>query len=81
MIYCNLFMILLNRSYKCIVRIVFCNVYTIYTYIFRLGATLTTLRDRTVEGEGGEEDKRALEILVRKIPEDQQVYTQVLKQI
>ena len=32
-----------------------------------------------MEGEGGEEDKRALEILVRKIPEDQQVYTRVLK--
>ena len=41
--------------------------------MFRLGATLTTLRERVVEGEAGEEDKRALEILVRKIPEDQQV--------
>lgn len=39
----------------------------------RLGATLTVLRDRRVEGNDGEEERRALEILVRKVPDDQQV--------
>lgn len=37
----------------------------------RLGATLTTLRKRDVDNDDGTE-KRALEILVRKVPEDQQ---------
>lgn len=48
------------------------SVHTLERMAEKLGATLTTLRDRVVEGEEGDDDKRALEILVRKIPEDQQ---------
>jgi len=40
---------------------------------FRLGATLTILRDRTVVSDEDGTEKRALEILVRKIPDDQKV--------
>lgn len=45
---------------------------------FRLGASLSVLRERTVEGDG--EDcirRRALEILVRKVPDDQEVSFQI----
>ncbi|XP_052769653.1 GTP-binding protein 2-like [Mya arenaria] len=37
----------------------------------RLGATLTVLRERCIDDENGEEQRRALEILVRKVPDDQ----------
>ena len=40
---------------------------------YRLGATLTILRERCVEGDDGEENRRALEILVRRVPDDQKV--------
>ncbi|KAJ8308331.1 hypothetical protein KUTeg_013205 [Tegillarca granosa] len=36
-----------------------------------LGATITVLRERHVELEGAECQKRAMEILVRKVPDDQ----------
>ena len=72
-----------NRNFLIIVLktnlILTCVCLFVYMYLhfsvlfYRLGATLTTLRDRVVEGEEGDDDKRALEILVRKIPEDQQV--------
>lgn len=44
----------------------------IHTYMYivydRLGATLTTLREYTVD-----EGRKAVEVLVRKVPDDQQV--------
>ncbi|KAL4238582.1 GTP binding protein [Mactra antiquata] len=48
------------------------SVHTLKSMAQRLGATLTVLRDRRVEGEDREEERRALEILVRKVPDDQQ---------
>jgi hypothetical protein len=41
--------------------------------LFRLGATTSILRERTIETEDKENPRHALEILVRKVPEDQQV--------
>ncbi|XP_064599993.1 GTP-binding protein 2-like [Liolophura sinensis] len=38
----------------------------------RLGASLTVLRERSVEDEDCSYDRKALEILVRKVPDDQQ---------
>ncbi|KAL3875207.1 hypothetical protein ACJMK2_038132 [Sinanodonta woodiana] len=38
----------------------------------KLGATLTILREREVESEDNRGPKKALEILVRKVPDDQQ---------
>lgn len=41
--------------------------------LFRLGATVSILRQRVV-CEGGEGEKRSvMEVLVRKVPDDQQV--------
>lgn len=47
------------------------SVHTLEHMAERLGATLTILRERCVEGEDGEENRRALEILVRRVPDDQ----------
>lgn len=47
------------------------SMHTLQSMADRLGATLTTLRDRVVEGTEGHEERRALEILVRKVPDDQ----------
>ncbi|KAH3846837.1 GTP-binding protein 2-like [Dreissena polymorpha] len=47
------------------------SVHTLETMADRLGATLTILRDRYISSEDGDEEKRALEILVRKVPDDQ----------
>ncbi|XP_053375887.1 GTP-binding protein 2-like [Mercenaria mercenaria] len=47
------------------------SVHTLENMAERLGATLTILRERCVEGDYGEEDRRALEILVRRVPDDQ----------
>ncbi|XP_002731255.1 GTP-binding protein 2-like [Saccoglossus kowalevskii] len=38
----------------------------------KLGASTTTLRERTIEGEGASPSRRACEILVRKVPDNQQ---------
>lgn len=47
------------------------SVHTLEHMADRLGATLTILRERCVEGDDGEENRRALEILVRRVPDDQ----------
>lgn len=44
-----------------------------YSLVCRLGATTTILRERLVEAEGAECQRKALEILIRKVPENQEV--------
>ena len=41
----------------------------------RLGATTSVLRERVIETDANEERRKAAEVLVRKVPDDQQVYT------
>ncbi|XP_071159235.1 GTP-binding protein 2-like [Mytilus edulis] len=45
---------------------------TLQTMALRLGASTSILRERTIDAEVGENPRHALEILVRKVPEDQQ---------
>lgn len=45
---------------------------TLNTMASRLGATTTILRERLVEAEGAECQRKALEILIRKVPENQE---------
>lgn len=45
---------------------------TLQTMAVRLGASITVLRERTVETDDAEHPRHALEVLVRKVPEDQQ---------
>lgn len=47
---------------------------TAYIFVTRLGASLSILREKVTEAEEGySEMRRALEILVRKVPDDQEV--------
>ena len=46
--------------------------YTSAVHLFRLGATVSILQQRTV-GEGEGERRVVTEVLVRKVPDDQQV--------
>lgn len=45
---------------------------TLYRMADKLGATLTVLRERTVSRSGDQPPRKAAEVLVRKVPEDQQ---------
>lgn len=45
---------------------------TLYRMADKLGATLTVLRERTVSRSGDQSPRKAAEVLVRKVPEDQQ---------
>ncbi|XP_064477141.1 GTP-binding protein 2-like isoform X2 [Ornithodoros turicata] len=45
---------------------------TLYSMADKLGATLTVLRERTVSREDEVPERKAAEVLVRKVPEDQQ---------
>lgn len=45
---------------------------SLQTMALRLGAAISVLRERTIETEDEENPRHALEILVRKVPEDQQ---------
>ena len=46
-----------------------------FLLLFRLGASLNVIREKTVdvEDDSGGDVKRVLEILVRKVPDDQEV--------
>ncbi|KAK3094036.1 hypothetical protein FSP39_023275 [Pinctada imbricata] len=48
------------------------SLHTLETMADRLGATMSVLREREVETEGAECRRRAMEILVRKVPEHKQ---------
>lgn len=48
--------------------------FTLFIHVFRLGASLTVLRERIMEPEGDvTECKKVMEILIRKVPDDQEV--------
>lgn len=48
------------------------SLHTLYLMAEKLGATLTVLRERTVSVNLNEESRTAAEVLVRKVPDDQQ---------
>ncbi|XP_023227812.1 GTP-binding protein 2-like [Centruroides sculpturatus] len=48
------------------------SLHTLYLMAEKLGATLTVLRERTVSVNLNEEPRKAAEVLVRKVPDDQQ---------
>lgn len=48
------------------------SLHTLYLMAEKLGATLTILRERNVSGTNGNLVRKAAEVLVRKVPDDQQ---------
>jgi len=49
------------------------NKHTIYAFVVRLGAVLTLLRKREIGSRALGERRRVAEVLVRKVPDNQQV--------
>ena len=45
------------------------------SFVYRLNADITVLREKVVESENSSYSRKVAEILVRKVPESQQVRT------